>query len=82
MKAVNYKKLAKELSEFLKPSTPETSIAIKVEKGISIYPAESNHGGVFYYMEDVVDFCRVKHLNHFVMPSMYNGKQVCVVKIF
>lgn len=81
MKKKDFKKLANELMELIGESTPATRVkSVVCNFRIELHPdGDENDGNVFYHLEEVVDFCRVKRCSCYVGTDFETKKVICVI---
>ena len=81
MKEKDFKKLANELMELIGEATLATRVKpVVCNNHIELHPdGYENDGNVFYHLEEVVDFCRVKRCSCYVRTDFETNKVVCVI---
>ena len=73
----DWKELHERWGKFFGTTTPETDIVCEVvaEGGLVLLPAETNQpGNTFFYLDAVVDFCRVFHLSNYVRWNEFDNR--------
>ena len=73
-KNLDWNALKDEFYNMVCDTTPETAVRMELSideskgeaDGINVYPAETNRLNVFYFPEELVDFCRCKGLDCYV----------------
>lgn len=79
---------AKDLKSYIGDTTEECSCEVNVvdggngASGIEVVPGTMNTSGSIYHMEEVVDFCRGRHLNFWVGARDSGGYPYAFVHIY